>query len=118
MPYIFEYLTKASICIILVYLFYRIVLRPLTFYRWNRLYLLIYFLACFFIPFIDLSSSITGSLLEQSPVIQLIPVIEQYTVAVPVEEETTSKVNGWNIFAYVLLTGALIFFVRLLLQFF
>ncbi len=118
MPDIFEYLTKVSICIILVYLFYRVVLRPLTFYRWNRLYLLIYSLACFVIPFIDLSPSITGSTLEQSPVVQLIPVIEQYTIITAVEERNTSAVNGWTVFKYVLITGALLFFIRLLLQFF
>ncbi|MFT3936022.1 MAG: M56 family metallopeptidase [Chitinophagaceae bacterium] len=51
-----QYLIKFSISLAVLFLFYRVVLRPLTFYQCNRFYLLGYSLLAFFIPFIDISA--------------------------------------------------------------
>jgi beta-lactamase regulating signal transducer with metallopeptidase domain len=48
------YLIKFSISLSFVYAFYVVLLKRLTFYNWNRLFLLSYSIACFFIPFINL----------------------------------------------------------------
>lgn len=53
-----SYLIKFSISLAVLYVFYRAVLRPLTFYRWNRFYLLGYALLSFFIPLINISDLI------------------------------------------------------------
>ena len=51
-----QYLLKFSISLAVLFIFYRAFLRPLTFYQWNRFYLLCYSLLSFVIPFIDISS--------------------------------------------------------------
>ncbi len=48
------YLLKLSISLSLVYLFYQVFLRRLTFYKWNRFYLLGYGFICFFLPLLDI----------------------------------------------------------------
>ncbi|QRR00222.1 M56 family metallopeptidase [Dyadobacter sandarakinus] len=50
-----EYLVKVSLGFVVVSLLYVLVLRRLTFYSWNRFYLLAASALCFFIPFFDVS---------------------------------------------------------------
>ncbi|MCF0040585.1 M56 family metallopeptidase [Dyadobacter fanqingshengii] len=50
-----DYLIKLSVGLAVAYVFYFVVLRKLTFYTWNRWYLLLYSMLAFFIPFIDVS---------------------------------------------------------------
>jgi len=57
MTILIPYLIKLSISLAVVYLFYQLFLRRLTFYNWNRWYLLIYSLLSFFIPFINSKKS-------------------------------------------------------------
>ena len=52
---ILEYLLKLSASLALVGLFYQLVLRRLTFYNWNRWYLLAYSALAFLIPLINLN---------------------------------------------------------------
>src|SRR5688572_17211319 len=66
------YLVKFSIALFVIYAFYALLLRKLTFYKWNRLFLLIYSLACFIIPFINLdpllqNTAVTPEVLEAIP---------------------------------------------------
>ena len=56
MPLFIQYLLKFSISMALVYSFYQLFLRRLTFYNCNRWYLLGYVVLSFFIPFIDRQS--------------------------------------------------------------
>ncbi|GHB78203.1 M56 family metallopeptidase [Persicitalea jodogahamensis] len=49
------YLLKLSASLALVGLFYQLVLRRLTFYHWNRWYLMVYSALAFFIPLINLN---------------------------------------------------------------
>jgi hypothetical protein len=51
---IVSYIIKLSICLAAVYFFYRLFLRRLTFYNWNRWYLLGYAALSFIIPLIDI----------------------------------------------------------------
>ena len=60
MQYLLQYLIKFSISLAVLYVFYRAVLRPLTFYQWNRFYLLGYSLLCFAIPFTFSLSRVAG----------------------------------------------------------
>src|SRR5688572_11734751 len=66
------YLLKFSIALMVIYAFYAVLLRKLTFYKWNRLFLLIYSLACFIIPLINLdpliqNATVTPVVLEAIP---------------------------------------------------
>ena len=75
MPPLIIYLLKLSISLGVVFLFYHFVLRRLTFYTWNRWYLIGYSLLCFFLPFIDISLVLEGSEIKNSPVVSWVPVI-------------------------------------------
>lgn len=111
MPAFFLYLLKLSIGLAAVYLFYQLVLRRLTFYRYNRWYLLAYPLVCFVIPFIDVAP-----LLQQSPkatVLQWVPVLHQ-TVSIV----GASSFNGWQLAIWILMAGSLIMLGRLVMQYF
>src|ERR1044072_1992850 len=90
-----QYLLKLTISLSIVYLFYQLFLRRLTFYNWNRWYLLIYSMACFVIPFINLFTIIGDRpALRESPLIYYIPAITQMT---PAEQQAAAAAHGQNI---------------------
>ncbi|HRX95001.1 MAG TPA: M56 family metallopeptidase, partial [Chitinophagaceae bacterium] len=117
MPAILYYIIKLSIALCVVYLFYQLVLRKLTFYNWNRWYLLVYSILAFFIPFINISPVINNSELDSSTLINWIPVLEGKAM------ETTTVVaeqgpDGWKLVILFIAAGSLVLAGRLLLQFF
>ena len=67
------YLIKFSLALTFIYGFYALLLKRLTFYNWNRLYLLCYPLACFVIPFINLDSWLNKSGGDNRAVFKAIP---------------------------------------------
>ena len=88
MPWLILYLVKCSLSLACLYLFYLLVLRPLTFYHWNRLYLLIYSLLSFFLPFIDVTPLVAREGYEQNLLVNAIPSIHTITSV-----ETTVTAN-------------------------
>ena len=76
---LFQYLLKLSISLSVIYIFYHFALRKLTFYSWNRWYLLGYSLLSFFIPFINVTIFLRQNELNHASFIRYIPVIENYT---------------------------------------
>src|SRR5882724_11278825 len=121
MTILVQYLLKLSISLAFVYLFYALVLRRLTFYSWNRWYLLGYSLLAFFIPFVNISGMLQRSEWTDSKVVQLIPSVENYTQAIgPVQMPVTSTTqwNYWFIAFLLFLAGILILGARLLVQYF
>lgn len=114
MPYVAQYLLKLSISLSVVYLFYALVLRRLTFYTWNRWYLLGYSLLAFFIPFVNISPMLEQGTWHDNKVVQLIPVVGNYNMP----ETTASRgVDGWTIACFLLLAGAAVMLIRLLIQY-
>jgi hypothetical protein len=113
MPVFFLYLFKLSLSFAVVYLFYALVLRRLTFYRWNRLFLLAYPLACFLIPLIDVAPWIQEAQAEES-IVTYIPLVQDM-VQLAGEGNTT---DGWTIFALIMLAGAAVMLCRLLVQYY
>ncbi len=75
MPLLIDYILKLNICLAVVYLFYQLLLRRLTFYNWNRWYLLGYTALSFIIPLIDIMPSLERRALQQNQMVQWIPVI-------------------------------------------
>ncbi len=105
-----EYLLRFSISVSITWIFYRVFLSQLTFYNWNRFYLIGYTLLSFVIPFLDVTYWLKE---EQLPatVTSGIPAIN----SLPIE-----KLHGgvWNhLFLAVIVSGALFALVRLTMQY-
>ncbi|NCU06299.1 MAG: M56 family metallopeptidase, partial [Chitinophagaceae bacterium] len=112
MPVLIEYLLKVSIALVLVYLFYQLLLRRLTFYNWNRWYLAGYSLLCFVIPFMNITDFLFRHELEQAQLVQFVPV---YNLKLT---DRGFEWNTWTITLALLAIGMLIMGVRMLLQLF
>jgi bla regulator protein blaR1 len=114
------YLIKLSISLSIVYLFYQLFLRRLTFYNWNRWYLLIYSLVCFVIPFINVFTIIVERpALRESAFINYIPAITQMSSAADAGAATqASGINWLQVGVIVIVGGMLFMIVRLLVQYY
>jgi TonB-dependent SusC/RagA subfamily outer membrane receptor len=105
MPLFALYLIKLSISLSAAWLFYQLFLRRLTFYSWNRWYLLGYSLLSFFIPLINVARVIQSDPGQEATVIKYIPVIGNYKPPV---------LGTWDLIFWGLALGALFLLVRLL----
>ena len=118
MSYLGEYILKLSIGFSIICLFYQLLLKELTFYNWNRFYLLGYTFLCFFIPFINISDVVESSNMMVYKTIELIPSIRPPGISasssIPETNMTTWTVTG--LLFVVFLTGILIMIVRLVIQ--
>jgi TonB-dependent SusC/RagA subfamily outer membrane receptor len=120
MTIIAQYFLKLSISLAFVYLFYALVLRRLTFYSWNRWYLIGYSLLAFFIPFVNIEGMLQKNEWTGNKVIELIPSLDNYTKAIkPVQipGAAISQVNYWSIIILFFLAGFAILGIRLLIQY-
>jgi beta-lactamase regulating signal transducer with metallopeptidase domain len=120
MSLLIQYLVKLTICLGVVWLFYHLILRKLTFYNSNRWYLLGYTLLSFFIPFINISS-----LVESRPndLIQLVPSVHQYTMALEEASDCPAPVwstnyDKWDLIGFGVMIVAAILSLRFLVSFF
>ncbi|HEX6170042.1 MAG TPA: M56 family metallopeptidase, partial [Chitinophagaceae bacterium] len=122
MSLLIQYLVKLSISLAVVWLFYQFILRRLTFYNSNRWYLLGYTLLSFFIPFINISSIIGNNSGSKNDLIQFIPSVHQYTIAL--EEAShcpipiwSTQYDKWDWTAFALMTGAVILLLRFIIRY-
>lgn len=113
MPYIAQYILKLSISLAVVYLFYALVLRRLTFYTLNRWYLMGYSLLAFFIPFINVSPIVERGAWKEYTLVQWVPVMGNYEVVA----QPADTIDGWVLCLLLLIVGVLFMLVRLLLQY-
>jgi beta-lactamase regulating signal transducer with metallopeptidase domain len=116
MQFLFLYIVKLSVSLAIVYLFYQLFLRRLTFYSHNRWYLVGYSLLCFVIPFIDISPAVDTSKALTNGLIGLIPVVDQITRPV----SSMPGNSGWTGFDWlflVLLAGTVLMIFRLVFQY-
>jgi hypothetical protein len=111
MPFLIQYLIKLSISLGVVWLFYQLVLRRLTFYNWNRLFLLGYSGLAFFIPFIDISPVLERNELTANKLVQFIPVVETLAAA---NKDFSMNVWDWTITIFT--TGCFVLLIRLIIQ--
>jgi beta-lactamase regulating signal transducer with metallopeptidase domain len=123
MPLFIQYLIKFSISLALVYLFYQLFLRRLTFYNCNRWYLLGYVVLSFFIPFININPIIEKTNISSTALIHYITVFDKYDVHAAGDPGSTLPQNlsylfsGWNMVLMILITGSLVLLIRLCIQF-
>ena len=115
MPYILLYMIKLSVCLTVVFLFYFLVLRRLTFYNWNRYYLLLYTLLSFYIPLVDISGMLQQHNWQSATVIEWVPAVENYKAIKDIQSGSLITVN--NVLLVVLITGMLVMLARLCVQF-
>ncbi|MBS1933858.1 MAG: M56 family metallopeptidase, partial [Bacteroidetes bacterium] len=119
MPVLISYLLKFSISISSVYLFYQILLRRLTFYNWNRWFLLGYSALSFIIPFINISPIVEEKKLVTLPAIHFIPTLNNYTSGriANISPDNNQVFNYWNVLIIVFAAGALVLFARFIVQY-
>ncbi len=112
MPPVFLYFLKLSVSLTLVWVFYQLLLRRLTFYDCNRWYLLGYSLLCFFIPLIDVGRVLSDG--GEPVVIQLIPSIGRR--AVVWSGDRPAGIGGWDFVLIGMVAGAGFLSTRLVVR--
>ena len=117
MPVLFSYCLKLSVSLALVSLFYQLVLRKLTFYNWNRYYLLGYSLLSFFVAFIDVSPVLQQNEWAATPIVQWVPLLDGKEIVMK-NSDGPGFSTVWNIVRLLLVTGMGVMFFRLLFQLF
>jgi len=111
MPSIVLYLLKCSVSLAIIWLFYQLLLRRLTFYMMNRWYLLGYAFLSFLLPLVHIALPAEEAISGKVRVISYIPAIAVLPAA------KTPVFTGWNILLGVLALGALLLTVRLLMRY-
>jgi len=111
-----QYILKLSISLSVVYLFYQLLLRRLTFYTLNRWYLVVYSLLCFVIPFINVFTFIKEPASGQSAFIGYIPAIDEYTKAS--NQGSAASFNWMQLAIIVIVIGMAAMITRLLIQYY
>lgn len=116
MTSILLYFLKVSLALGLVFLFYQLLLRRLTFYNWNRIYLLLYTALAFLIPFMDITAWLNEGDAAGSSVIRMIPALGMNTVQAPdcVPEQRFGGYDWW--IGLIFLLGVTIFLLRFAIQ--
>lgn len=117
MPSIILYMLKLSVALFAVYIFYLIVLRRLTFYNWNRWYLLGYTILAFLIPFINITPILESNEWSDIRIINWVPAITENESLQNIHEAAANNLSGWNVMALVFISGMLFLLARLLIQF-
>jgi TonB-dependent SusC/RagA subfamily outer membrane receptor len=100
--HLLQYLFKLSISLAILYVFYRTVLRPLTFYQWNRFCLLGYSLLSFTIPFINVSPWMEEGK-HNNQLADIIPAIGNYTVITGNSVVTTGVLQNLTIYQWLVI---------------
>jgi hypothetical protein len=116
MPYFLLYLVKFSLSLALLYIFYQLVLRRLTFYTWNRWCLLGYSALSFVVPFINISSMLEDEKIQAIPVFYYIPSLDEFTNGKAVSTLNSPGLNYVEISIVILIAGIVILFTRLLVR--
>jgi beta-lactamase regulating signal transducer with metallopeptidase domain len=113
------FILKLSLGLIIIWLFYQLVLRRLTFYTWNRWYLVIAPALAFLLPLIDIAPVLEKNNWNKTPIVSAIPQIPAYQVSTAVvvpAKSFSEQMIGW--LPFLIVAGAAIMLVRLLIQYF
>jgi len=117
MPFLVLYLLKCSVSLAIVWCFYRLFLRKLTFYKWNRWYLLGYSILSFFIPFINILSLFGDDHADEPVAFQYIPSLGKYGSADLLSVRSSSAGLLPNVLLILIATGAAILLIRLAVRY-
>lgn len=108
------YLVKFTISLSLTTIFYQLFLRKLTFYTWNRWYLLVYPLGCYLLPMLDIGWWLEADRVDLSALQQL-PALGNWKPSTV--SAGTVKFNYWYMLNGVIVSGSIVMAIRILLQF-
>jgi hypothetical protein len=117
METLFEFLLRASAGLMLFYLVYWLFLRNETFYRGNRLFLLLALVSAVIIPLFPLHYDVLVEQENKTTIFQAIN--DTFKNIKPGEPEVTKTTEnfGWeNIILTIYITGTVFFLIRLLTQ--
>jgi TonB-dependent SusC/RagA subfamily outer membrane receptor len=109
-----DFIVKISIGLAVTWLFYWLLLRRLTFYRWNRLFLLVYPAMAFLVPFIDITDLLHQG--DDKAWLRAIPVLEQYSFRMEPQERIVWLTPA-SIGLLVLAAGSIIMAARFCWQY-
>ncbi len=119
MSYFGEYILKLSISFGIICLFFQVILKRLTFYNWNRFYLMGCTFMCFFIPLINIPAAVQRNDVLFYKAIEYIPsIVPQHTIvsSLVVNEDVVSWFErDWLLLIFI--SGVILMMVRLLMQF-
>ncbi len=113
MQLLLTYIIKLSVALAVVYAFYALFLRRLTFYNWNRWYLIGYSLLAFVIPFVDITPVLEEHALEGDAMVRYIPVMD-YRDLLQQPEQRHWTLQHWMLL--LIAVGTVVMLCRLLLQ--
>ncbi|MEJ7685285.1 MAG: hypothetical protein WKG06_47060 [Segetibacter sp.] len=115
MPVYFEYALKVSLCLAMVFLFYTLLLKQMTYYTWNRYFLVMFSILSFIVPFINVNVFIQARHLNTISFINQIPLIHTNKIAVSFTNNGASF-DYWQVLSAACILISLILLVRLLIQ--
>jgi len=123
MPLLIQYLLKLSVSLVLVWVFYQLILRRLTFYNSNRWYLLLYSLFCFIIPVINLTPVLQQNEWTHNQVVNFVPLVQTYTTQVEAVTQCPAPLaaNSWSKWDWLLLViaaGTLFYLCRFVVRYY
>lgn len=121
MPFILLYFIKLSVSIAVVFLFYYFVLRRLTFYNWNRAYLMVYTALGFVIAFMNIEPVLKHSNLANTIWVEWLPPVSINNAVVSQQNTVQQAGSSWNInewIIFIILTGMAVLLLRLVIQVF
>lgn len=116
MSLLLQYGIKLSLALAVVWIFYAVLLRRLTFYTINRWYLVVYSALALLVPFIDITPVIEQNDWTSNGIVRFVPTIDNY------HDETSSQ-NSFsffeksNLIVSVFAVGVGIMIIRLLVLF-
>ena len=110
------YIFKLSIALSVVFLFYQLVLRRLTFYNCNRWYLTGYTLLSFLIPLINITPVLEDQQWQQVRILEWVPVVTGDTVPGTISTEVSSYEIYWSIAGVVFCVVSTTLLIKLWLQ--
>lgn len=117
MPVYFEYLLKASICQAITFLFYFFLLKRITWYQWNRYFLLIFSILSFIVPVININVIVAPQQQSTVALISYIPTIAVHPI-VTNHSNSLGDVYFWQILSAIYILVSSILFMRLFIQLF
>lgn len=103
----FDYMMKVSLCYGVIYLFYLLLLKPLTHYKGNRFFLLASSVLVFFIPLLRIDFFVTPEKINSSPFINSIPSFNTNSAA-EIFIPANSSANFSSIIFALFITGVVI----------
>jgi TonB-dependent SusC/RagA subfamily outer membrane receptor len=116
MPSLLLYLLKLSISLSIVWIFYQLFLRRLTFYKMNRWYLLGYSVLAFFIPLINIGPMLGDGPAGEPLVVQYIPAIGAVPAAVFAPAVAAPVLTWRTVVVLIFVLGAALLLVRSVLR--